>query len=313
MTANPELVRALEELQGIYSMLGQEHRATAYFRAIQSIKKLPLITQDNFDAVFTPRPAGVGPAILARAREFVLTGAIADLTALRADPRVVSHRELARVLGVGPATIAKWRAEGVTNLAGLRRAVAAGNIVLTHMQKLGLRYYNDLNTRIPRAEATTIAERVIGVIKSVDPHIIATVTGSYRRGAPTCGDVDMLITNREFFDSALIEKIMARISRDPCMVDVVSEGNERVTFLYKCAMVRQVDILHVEYGSYFTALNYFTGGYVHNEWLRGIAKRLGYRLNQAGLFRAGARIPITSEQDIYRILGVEYREPAARD
>jgi DNA polymerase/3'-5' exonuclease PolX len=72
----------------------------------------------------------------------------------------------------------------------------------------------------------------------------------------------------------------------------------------------------VDYGSYFAALNYFTGGYLHNEWLRGIAKKSGYRLNQAGLYKYEGKelklIPLTNEKQIYEILRAEWVPPEQR-
>lgn len=65
---------------------------------------------------------------------------------------------------------------------------------LTSGQMTGVELYDDLNTRIPRAECKEIFEQVKVQAKRVDPRIWIEIMGSYRRGQENSGDVDILIT-----------------------------------------------------------------------------------------------------------------------
>ena len=51
--------------------------------------------------------------------------------------------------------------------------------------------------RIPRAEIEVIESAVKGVVAGLSSKYAATVCGSYRRGLPSSGDVDFLLTHRE--------------------------------------------------------------------------------------------------------------------
>jgi hypothetical protein len=80
--------------------------------------------------------------------------------------------------------------------------------------QLGLKYYHDFLQRIPREECTQIYQFIKRVVASdVDPLAEVFIMGSYRifsssfnnlksyyeigRGAPSCGDIDIIITHPE--------------------------------------------------------------------------------------------------------------------
>jgi DNA polymerase/3'-5' exonuclease PolX len=67
---------------------------------------------------------------------------------------------------------------------------------------------------------------------------------------------------------------------------------------YQNYPIRRIDIIYVPYESYYSALIYFTGPADFNRSLRLKAKKLGYKLNQYGLYKNGKRIFVKSEDDI---------------
>lgn len=239
-------------------------------------------------------------------RDGVSAQVASRLATLRAQPRVRAHELFTRILGVGPATALKWVDAGILTLPDLRKRIGDGTIKLTRMQTIGLKYCVDLAQRIPRAEVTRIIadmRRVCGYVSStaqVEP------AGSYRRGAADSGDVDIITVG------VPMQRLAAELAAEPNFVELVVSGPERVTILWQCARPRQVDILAVTKSSLALALNYFTGGFVHNTWLRGVAKSKGYRLNQRELTRNGSRVVVKTERDLYRILGCEWVEPVNR-
>lgn len=84
---------------------------------------------------------------------------------------------------------------------------------LTDSQKLGLKHYEDLKQRIPREEVAQVRQygewislvprstlsdlspsSAVDIAKEIDPKLEVYCMGSYRRGEPTCGDIDLLVT-----------------------------------------------------------------------------------------------------------------------
>ncbi len=296
-----DLITIFDEISEIFTILNNS-QANDYTNASRRVAK------SNSIENLPDGPAGV-------AREFLRTGRSTELEKLRKLPKIRAYKDFDKIMGVGPATISRWLAAGILGLPHLRREIGAGRVTLNHMQKLGLAYYQDLNTRIPRAEVELIAAEMRALLITLSPGLIFDIAGSYRRGKPDSGDIDILISNPQHFDDELMANFVSLVAAEPNFVDVIVAGPERVTILYKHKLVRQIDILYVAYGSYFAALNYFTGGFIHNEKIRGIAKKMGYRLNQAGLYklRPYTLIPIKSEEEIYKILGIPYIPPNMRE
>ncbi|KAG8743848.1 hypothetical protein FRC10_011315 [Ceratobasidium sp. 414] len=144
---------------------------------------------------------GVGTSIAEKIEEFIATGCVAKIAAQTTEDLAVT-RLFQGIYGVGPQTAYSWYVRGLRTLADVRNRV--GGIVLSSAQELGVKYYGDLQRRMPRGEAAEIFERIKAVGESpvsleLDPKLDIEIMGSFRRdrvcrGKPTCGDIDILIT-----------------------------------------------------------------------------------------------------------------------
>jgi DNA polymerase/3'-5' exonuclease PolX len=95
-----------------------------------------------------------------------------------------------KIHGVGPSTARDWYYRGYRTLSDL---LQDPHNVLQDIQKIALRYFHDLQERIPREEVKEISDQVLSLAKEVDPGIQGECLGSYRRGKLTCGDIDMIL------------------------------------------------------------------------------------------------------------------------
>ncbi|XP_056364637.1 DNA polymerase beta isoform X5 [Oenanthe melanoleuca] len=137
---------------------------------------------------------GVGAKIAEKIDEFLSTGKLRKLEKIRQDDTSASINLLTRVTGIGPAAARKFVEEGIKTLEDLRKIEHK----LTHHQRIGLKYFEDFEKRIPREEMLQMQEIVLKEIKKLDPNYIATVCGSFRRGAESSGDMDVLLTHPSF-------------------------------------------------------------------------------------------------------------------
>lgn len=55
-------------------------------------------------------------------------------------------------------------------------------ITLSAAQEIGLKYYKDINERIPRAEVARHYHKIQRAALSIDPYLIVECMGSFRRG-----------------------------------------------------------------------------------------------------------------------------------
>lgn len=314
MASNAAIAAMLDELRNIAEILGETYREKAYRMAASAVRGLQYELRDRPPAVIGPdKVPHIGQGIADKIEEFLRTGRVADLDKYRRDKRIIAHGLFMGIMGVGPATARDWVAQGIRDLPGLRKAIARGQIELTKMQKYGLKYYTDLQLRIPRDEVTRIGEALRGrIIRG--PGVRFEVAGSYRRGTSDSGDVDILVSGA---DPAVT---LGAIEEDPAFIDSLSVGAARITFLYKPGQyARQVDILFLPPAEWAPALLYFTGSWDFNEAMRGWAKRKGMLLNQHGLYAKGQGkchklrvVPTATEESIFAALGLRYVPPTNR-
>lgn len=83
--------------------------------------------------------------------------------------------------GVGPAKAKEWYDVGMRTLEDVKDSKKFG-ITLTAAQELGLKYYADINERIPRAEVARHFQKIQRAALSIDHYLIVEFMGSFRRG-----------------------------------------------------------------------------------------------------------------------------------
>ncbi len=316
-----QLIAAFTELQEYYAKRGDTYRERALRAAISQIITMNdglTTATDILAEVNKHKYPGIGKGITNKIAVLASGNTLPELIELQASPDIRAYEAFEGIVGVGPATIRRWISAGILSLGALRKAVGAGSITLNNAQRLGLHYYTDLNTRIPRSEVTTIGIYIKEFIEyviarnTIDVDVSIEITGSYRRGHKDSGDIDMLVMTDPFITS-LLHKVGTSLPDTPGYIDILSVGDERLTFLYRHRrLVRQVDILHVSRSSYPAALLYFTGSYSFNTMMRNVAKMRGYKLNQSGIYKAGRPLPVTREEDIFDIIGLKYVPPHQR-
>ena len=130
--------------------------------------------------------------------------------------------------------------------------------------------------------------------------------GSLRRGAETCGDVDLLAVGAD-------PQILEAFTTYPLVERVLGRGDTKASVLIQGGL--QADLRAVAVQERGAAMQYFTGSKAHNIVLRDRALERGWRLNEYGLFRTAdqARIAGETEEGIYAALGLAWVPPELRE
>jgi DNA polymerase/3'-5' exonuclease PolX len=158
---NEKLIKELTEIQEIAGIIGSIYREKAYRKAISEIKKLKFeITQANINDVAKMKIPGIGKGIMSKISEFITSEHISEIDELKKSREYTAYSEFSKIAGVGPATINEWIKKRIYNLRDLRKAISEEKVSLNNMQKYGLKYYDDLNERIPRAEVAAIGDYI---------------------------------------------------------------------------------------------------------------------------------------------------------
>lgn len=299
----------LIELLTILRDSADGYRSRAFDIAIISVSELPYDVATNLPRlrrdIANKAVHGIGKGIMERIEEFALTGRINEADIIAEDRRAIA--ELCAIKGVGKKTARIWIEKGIRSLSDVRRAIGKREIEPTLAQKYGILYYGDLLERIPRREIEEFASWIRSVIPFKWRHF--DIVGSYRRGAQSSGDVDILVDVAKI-NTEMIDRIEEAISQDHYL-ETLSKGEHSITFLYKFnGKVRQCDILLTS--DYIPALIYFTGSKEHGIMLRKQAKRMNMTLNQYGLYRGDKKVALKDERDLYAKLKLEYVAPDKR-
>lgn len=256
---------------------------------------------------------GVGISIAEKIEEFLKTGHVKYLEGLeRKTP--VDLAGLTRVEGLGPKSIKTlYQKLDIRTVAELEAAAKAGKIA--KLEGFGAKKEENILKGIGFAKSAG-GRFVLGFemaeIREIENRLgklsgaeRVTVAGSARRKKETIGDVDILVVSKKS------EPIMDFFVTMPEVVNVIARGITKSSVKLKSGI--NVDVRVVEEKSYGAALNYFTGSKDHNVALRRIAMAKGLKLNEYGLYRGEKMIAGRTEEEIYKMFGMDYVEPELRE
>ncbi|TPX53739.1 DNA-directed DNA polymerase [Powellomyces hirtus] len=182
---NAQITDVLEVLLRRSEAEGEHFRVLSYRRAIQTLKRHGKTIESGSEA---RKIFGIGGKMADIIDEVIETG-----RSRKAETVPESQAVLALFQGVhgcGIKVARSWYAQGCRTLDDVRAKARP-----THNQLLGLQFYDDLQQKMPRNEAGAIGECVIQTCRSIDSKSQCTIMGSYRRGRPMCGDVDVIVTH----------------------------------------------------------------------------------------------------------------------
>lgn len=137
------------------------------------------------------------------------------------------------------------------------------------------------------------------------------ICGSYRRLCDLVSDLDVLVSLTNPSNPHSIYEYYNKIKLAFPNHEVLAEGDKKSMIMIDGII--HVDIKVVPKESWGSALMHFTGPKVENIRLRSKASKLGYKLNEYGLWDGDNNLSSNmSESDIYKLLGDEYKYPWER-
>uniref|UniRef100_A0A8C0TDY1 DNA polymerase n=1 Tax=Canis lupus familiaris TaxID=9615 RepID=A0A8C0TDY1_CANLF len=322
---NPHITEKLEVLAKAYSVQGDKWRALGYAKAINALKSFHKPVTSYQEAFGIP---GIGKRMAEKIVEILESGHLRKLDHISESVPILEL--FSNIWGAGTKTAQMWYQQGYRTLEDIRNQAS-----LTTQQAIGLKHYDDFLERIPREEATEIEQTVRKSAQAFNPGLLCVACGSYRRGKATCGDVDVLLTHPDGQShQGIFSRLLDSLRRQGFLTDdLVSqeENGQQQKYLGVCRLPgpgrrhRRLDIIIVPYSEFACALLYFTGSAHFNRSMRALAKTKGMSLSEHALSTSVVRdtqglkvgpgrvLPTPTEKDVFRLLGLPYREPVERD
>jgi DNA polymerase/3'-5' exonuclease PolX len=185
---------------------------------------------------------------------------------------------------------------------------------LTHIQELGLKYYEDLQDLIPRDEITYLSNQLKKEIESDGNKYTMMLSGSYPSNSKESSkDIDIIIVrNKEEFYNGELKDIIEQIGNDTknnLKLETISLGEKKFMGLLhssKSNKMRHIDIRFVNLEELPYTWLYYSSGQVFNKLIRDKLKKKGYKLNEYGLYKNGKKVNMNMNLDMNLDMNLEY-------
>jgi len=313
---NQEIAKIFYEIADFLEMEGVQFKPYAYQKAAINLESLEKDVQDIYKeggkAALEEIP-GVGKNIAEKIEEYLKTGKIKSYQNLK-KKTPVQIEELTAVEGLGPKRVkVLYQKLGIRNLKDLEKAAKTHKIssLFGFDQKSeknileGIAFLKRSKGRFLLGEILPAVKEIEEKLKTLKEINQISVAGSVRRRKETIGDVDFLITTKNPL------KVMVFFVSLPDVVKIWGKGTTKSSIRLKQGL--DVDLRVVPEKSYGSALQYFTGSKEHNIVTRKIAIDKGLKLNEYGVFKGKRMIAGKTEEEVYKILGMEYPSPELRE
>ena len=324
MKMNEKIIGYLEIMEGIVATEPDPmYKVRAYKTASTYMKMIQVPIISGKQAQNLP---GIGKQIGKKIDEILETGGL----------KAADESEIYKVMKLftGIVGVNSRTAKKLYN-KGYRRLEDIPLTELNHNQRIGLRYYDELQVRIPRKDISFIEPSLKKIFYEVVERLKSQyinishdseslkeskieLAGSYRRELETSGDIDILITNGNpnVTQTQLLEEYINELEKQGIITDRLTGfkkepiGKGKVKFVSNKGEVKfmgiallkdrhvRIDIRSISPDEWGTGLLYFTGSKEYNIEMRRHAIRQGLSLSEYNLKKIYTKYG--DEENIYK-------------
>ena len=315
VSANTDVAAVLYEIGEILTIKEDRFRSRAYLLAAQRIASLTEDVKKVKERGELDKIPGVGKSIAATIAEVLDIGQSKVLEELR-ESLPPGVRQLMELDGIGPKNAIRLiDVLKISSIDDLEKAAKEGRI--RELKGFGekkeqnilqsISDFRNMQTRFLLGEVLPVVDEMLKWMRESPTVLKAEVAGSFRRRKETIGDLDLLVAS----DDPVIAS--DRFISMPPVERVVSHGATKSAVFLKRHL--QVDCRVVPPDAFGAALQYFTGSKDHNVKLRTLGVKMGFKLNEYGLFLRDGDVLVASEteEEIYKALGMDWISPELRE
>ncbi len=313
-----ELIKILEEIGRLLEIKGENpFKARAYYNAARQLETLQedlttFVSQGRLSEL-----KGIGDALSQKIETLVRTGHLPYYEKLKSSvPEGLL--EMLKIPGMGPKKVKTvYEKLGITTIGELEYACLENRLrdlpgfgIKTQEKILkGIELRKKYKERFHLPVAQEEAEKLKDYLKKFAKVKKVEIAGSLRRKKETIKDIDILIAAEESDRQAIVQHFIAWQEVD----SIVNQGQTKASVVLNSGLACDLRIVNTE--EFPFALQYFTGSAEHNTALRQRAKKMGFTLNEYGLWKVDTKQSLTceDEKDIYQALKLAYIQPEMRE
>ena len=307
----------LEEIGTLLELKGENFfKSRAYERGGRTILSLSEDISDLVESGEVRKIEGIGSALADKITELVTTGKLEYYERLKASipPGLV---EMTAIPGFGPKKIKKvydaLDIKTITELEkackedGLKELEGFGKTTQRNILQ-GIEFLRKHKERHLFHHALMAAQPLLEAVRNHPKVMRAELAGSLRRKKETIKDIDIVASARD----KDVEEIMHFFSTQPGVKKVTGKGPTKCSVVLEKGINADLRILPDDKFAFI--LHHFTGSAEHNTAMRSLAKKMGIKVSEYGLFKnEDELIPCKDERGIFAALGLSYIPPELRE
>lgn len=307
----------LEEIGTLLELKGENFfKSRAYERGGRTILSLSEDISDLVESGEIRKIEGIGSALADKITELVTTGKLEYYEKLKASipPGLV---EMTAIPGFGPKKIKKvydaLDIKTITELEkackedGLKELEGFGKTTQRNILQ-GIEFLRKHKERHLFHHALMAAQPLVEAVRNHPKVMRAELAGSLRRKKETIKDIDIVASARD----KDVEEIMHFFSTQPGVKKVTGKGPTKCSVVLEKGINADLRILPDDKFAFI--LHHFTGSAEHNTAMRSLAKKMGMKVSEYGLFKnEDELIPCKDERGIFAALGLSYIPPELRE
>ena len=315
-----KILKFFYEILNFHETLGKKgnistrYRIDSYRKAIKSLESFndPIYSCDDVKAL-----PNIGKGFCEKIDEISKTGTLKIYENIQKNNTIKSIQLFQSIWGFGPGIAHKLVNKKIYTINQLKKNILKKKIELTEQQLLGLKYYDDLSKKIPRDEITEYTKQIKKLLETDNIKIYNA--GSYRAGKKESGDIDLILTYKSSNIMKIHKFFYETLLKNNIIKETLSHGIKKSMYIVKLQQYkyyRKIDIAFIEEKYLPWYLLYFGSSRDFSKKIRAIASKLGYKLNEKGLYdkKTGKRINFNpkEEKEIFDFLNIDYVIPENR-
>ena len=358
-TINNNIIHILSLVKNYYKDQNDKFRIKTYERAIYQIRKWnkPITKGSDLSHL-----EGIGKGMIEKIDTILSSGTLPiikekniidkekdirytkDSKYTKKQKHNTTNNEVTTILGFNKTFINDIKKKhGARTIYDIRKYFSNSDsglaLKLTHIQHLGLNYYEDLQVLIPRDEITYLGNQLKKEIERIGRNgnsrdgnsrdgnskdgsktYTMMLSGSYPSHSKEYSkDIDIIIVrNDEEAYSGELKHIIEQINH-VIQLETISLGEEKfMGLLYnpRSNKMRHIDIRFVNVEELPYTWLYYSSGQIFNKLIRDKLKKKGYKLNEYGLYKGNEKIEMSVkseydiekvEREIFKIADMEYK------
>lgn len=205
---NEAFIEQLTKIRTARTLVGDKIGVRAYSSAIATLAAYPYPLSSAQEVARLP---GCGAKIALLFQEFKETDSLQEAQDDESDPKLAVLKLFYEIWGVAETTAREFYNRGWRDLDDI---VEYGWDSLTRVQQIGVKYYDEFQDKIPRAEVEAISNIVLQHANQIHKGFQMVIVGGYRRGKLKSGDVDLVLSHpNEAATRNFIERIVVSLER----------------------------------------------------------------------------------------------------